>query len=217
MGQVGLLLSGAALFLNSLVLMGKANGKSVGVFNLFVGFLQIIIPFYLIVVSDQSNWTIYRYAATFLFGLTYLFVGCTACLGLDESGLGWFSLWVSIIAVVYAIIAATHYHDHVSSLTWFMWAFLWLLFFLSNAVKKKIGTYIGKVAFVQSWVTLTLPSLLSLTGVWERPMVNQLWTYVSLLVIAYFLLAIKPIKNVLSQKSHVYNDDTRYTNHSRLF
>ncbi|MEH7458113.1 AmiS/UreI family transporter, partial [Bacillus sp. JJ1127] len=40
MGYVGLLLSGAALFLNSLVILGKAEEKSAGVFNLFVGVLQ---------------------------------------------------------------------------------------------------------------------------------------------------------------------------------
>lgn len=114
-------------------------------------------------------------------------------MGLEGSGLGWFSLWVSIIAVVYALIAALHFHDRVSSLTWFMWAFLWLLFFLSNALKKKIDNYIGKCAFVQSWVTLTVPSLLSLTGVWET-MVYQLWSYVSLVAIVYFLFAIKTIK-----------------------
>lgn len=194
MAQVGLLLSGAALFLNSLVLMGKANGKSVGVFNLFVGFLQIIIPFYLIVTSDQSTWTIYGYASTFLFGLTYLYVGFTACMGLEGNGLGWFSLWVSIIAVVYAVIAAFHFQDTVSTLTWVMWAYLWLLFFLSNALKKKIDGYIGKVAFIQSWVTLTVPSMLSLTGVSGTPMANELLTFTSLVAMAYFLLAIIPIK-----------------------
>ncbi|MET3293079.1 UNVERIFIED_CONTAM: drug/metabolite transporter (DMT)-like permease [Brevibacillus sp. OAP136] len=199
MGQVGLLLSGAALFLNSLVLMGRANGKSVGVFNLFVGFLQIVIPFYLIVVSDQANWTVYGYAATFLFGLTYLYVGFTACMGLEGNGLGWFSLWVSVIAVVYAVVAALHFKDAVSSLTWFMWAFLWLLFFLGNALGKRIDGYVGKVAFVQSWVTLTVPSLLVLTDVWGVLMVQRLWTYVLLASIVYFLFALRSVRRATGE------------------
>ncbi len=120
MAYVGILLSGATLFLNSFMLSGKADTKSVAIFNLFVGILQVIIPFYLIIISDQSNWTIYGYAATFLFGLTFLYVSFTFYKGMDGSGLGWFSLWVSIIAIMYAIISVYHFHDYVNSLTWFM-------------------------------------------------------------------------------------------------
>ena len=72
MSNVGLFLSGAVLFLNSLMLLGKADGKSVGLFNIFVGTLQIMIPSYLIVVSRQDHWELYNYASIFLFGLTYM-------------------------------------------------------------------------------------------------------------------------------------------------
>ncbi|CAG9613566.1 hypothetical protein BACCIP111899_02781 [Bacillus rhizoplanae] len=194
MGNVGLLLSGAALFLNSLVMLGKAEEKSVGVFNLFVGVLQIIIPFYLIVVSDQSNWTVYLYAATFLFGLTYLYVGVTFIVGLKGDGLGWFSLWVAIIALFYMIVAIIHFQDIVNALTWLMWAFLWFLFFISNVQKKNINHYIGKIAFVQSWVTLTCPALLSLIGVWENAYVYNLWIYISILSIIYFCVCTFKLK-----------------------
>jgi len=188
MSYVGLLLSGAALFLNSMVMAGKADGKSAGVFNVFVGILQIVIPFYLLTVSDQSHWTIYQYAATFLFGLTYLYVGVTSYKGLEGDGLGWFSLWVSVIALVYTLVSAVHFHDMVSALTWLMWAFLWFLFFLANTLKRMINAYVAKVAFVQSWVTLTLPSLLYFTGVWGTALVQMLWLYVSILSIVYFLV-----------------------------
>ncbi|MGR5920569.1 AmiS/UreI family transporter [Bacillus paranthracis] len=136
MGYVGLLLSGAALFLNSLVILGKAEMKSAGVFNLFVGALQIIIPFYLIMISDQSNWTVYSYAATFLFGLTYLYVGVTFIKGMDSSGLGWFCIWVAIIALFYMVVSFVQFHDVVNALTWFMWALL-LVFILCIKYTKK--------------------------------------------------------------------------------
>ncbi|MDM5157552.1 AmiS/UreI family transporter [Bacillus sp. DX1.1] len=186
MGYVGLLLSGAALFLNSLVILGKAEEKSVGVFNLFVGVLQIVIPFYLILVSDQSNWTVYSYAATFLFGLTYLYVGITFITGMSNNGLGWFCLWVAIIALFYMIVSIIQFQDIVNALTWFMWAFLWYLFYVLNVQKKDINQYLGRIAFVQSWVTLTLPSLLYFMGVWETPLVYEAWVYVSILSIIYF-------------------------------
>ncbi|MCU5309663.1 AmiS/UreI family transporter [Bacillus cereus] len=186
MGYVGLLLSGAALFLNSLVILGKAEMKSAGVFNLFVGALQIIIPFYLIMISDQSNWTVYSYAATFLFGLTYLYVGVTFIKGMDSSGLGWFCIWVAIIALFYMVVSFVQFHDVVNALTWFMWALLWYLFFVLNTQKKNINQYLGRIAFVQSWVTLTLPSLFYFMGVWGEGFVYELWVYVSVISILYF-------------------------------
>ncbi|AYF09373.1 acetamide transporter [Bacillus cereus] len=190
MGYVGLLLSGAALFLNSLVILGKAEMKSAGVFNLFVGALQIIIPFYLIMISDQSNWTVYSYAATFLFGLTYLYVGVTFIKGMDSSGLGWFCMWVAIIALFYMVVSFVQFHDVVNALTWFMWALLWYLFFVLNTQKKNINQYLGRIAFVQSWVTLTLPSLFYFMGVWGEGFVYELWVYVSVISILYFCYCI---------------------------
>lgn len=186
MGDAGLLLSGAALFLNSLMLLGRANAKSVAVFNLFIGALQVIVPFYLIAVSDQSNWTIYSLASIFLFGFTYLYVGLTLLKDLDGSGLGWYSLWVAIIALIYAAIAYLHFADLVSTLTWIMWAYLWFLFFLSMGLNKKIDVYIGKVAFVQSWLTLTIPSLLSMTGVWKNEQVSDAWILLAIGAFIYF-------------------------------
>ena len=180
----------ATLFLNSLVILGKAEMKSAGVFNLFVGALQIIIPFYLIMISDQSNWTVYSYAATFLFGLTYLYVGVTFIKGMDSSGLGWFCIWVAIIALFYMVVSFVQFHDVVNALTWFMWALLWYLFFVLNTQKKNINQYLGRIAFIQSWVTLTLPSLFYFMGVWGEGFVYELWVYVSVISILYFCYCI---------------------------
>ena len=194
MGFVGLFLSGAVLFLNSLMLLGKAEAKSVGIFNLFIGTIQIIIPFYLIIVSGQDHWELYNDASIFLFGLTYLYVGFNIWKGLEGSGLGWFSLWVAIIGIVYTFTSVIHFHDVVNALTWGMWAFLWFLFFLSNSLDKKIDHYIGKVAFVQSWVTLTIPSLLYFLGIWNTHIVNQIWTCVLILAIVYFVVSFFRLK-----------------------
>ncbi|MGG0727665.1 AmiS/UreI family transporter [Bacillus paramycoides] len=190
MGYVGLLLSGAALFLNSLVILGKAEMKSAGVFNLFVGALQIIIPFYLIMISDQSNWTVYSYAATFLFGLTYLYVGVTFITGMSSTGLGWFCLWVVIIALFYMVVSFVQFQDVLNALTWFMWALLWYLFFVLNVQKKNINQYLGRIAFVQSWITLTLPSLFYFMGIWGESVVYEISVYVSVVSILYFCYCI---------------------------
>lgn len=186
MGNVVLFLSGAVLFLNSLLLLGKAEEKSVAIFNVFIGTIQIIMPIYFIATTDQSNWVFYNTVPIFLFGLTYLYFGVTVLKELESSGLGWFCLWVTIIAVVYSFIAIIHFHNFVDGLTWAMWALLWFLFFLSNTLKKKIDAFIGIVAFIESWVTLTIPALLFFTGVWNNATVQQVWSYVLILSIVLF-------------------------------
>jgi putative amide transporter protein len=194
MGSVGLFLSGAVLFLNSLMLLGKADAKSVGIFNIFIGTFQMIIPFYLIVVSGNDHWELFNNASIFLFGLTYLYVGFTLLKGLEGSGLGWFSLWVAVIGIVYTLASVIHFHNVVNALTWGMWVFLWFLFFLSNALNKKIDQYIGIVAFVQSWVTLTIPALLYFLGVWNTQIVYQIWICVLILAIFYFVVSFFKLK-----------------------
>jgi hypothetical protein len=201
MSFVGLFLSGAVLFLNSLMSLGKAEAKSVGIFNIFIGAIQIIIPFYLLTLSGQNNWEHYNIAAIFLFGLTYLYVGITILKGLEGDGLGWFCLWVAIIAVVYTFTSFIHFHDIVNTFTWGLWSFLWFLFFLSNALKKKIDHYIGIVAFVLSWVTLTIPSLLYFLGVWNTPRVSQIWTFVLILSIFIFVGSLFKLKFTLKKEN----------------
>ncbi|WP_416828796.1 AmiS/UreI family transporter [Ectobacillus polymachus] len=201
MSYVGLFLSGAVLFLNSLMLAGKAEAKSVGIFNLFVGVIQVIIPFYLIMTPGQNNWDLYNDASIFLFGLTYLYVGVTALKGLDGRGLGWFCLWVAIVAVMYTFTAMIHFHDVVSTITWAMWAFLWFLFFLSNSLQKKIDHYISIVAFVQSWVTLTMPALFYFFGVWSTPIVEKAWSLVLIASSFYFIILFYKLRVSLSVSS----------------
>ncbi len=184
------------------MLLGKAEAKAVGYFNLFVGVIQIINPFYLIMTSSQGNWDLYNNAAIFLFGLTYLYVGVTSVKGLEGNGLGWFSLWVSIIAVVYTIISLIHFHDVVNALTWGLWAFLWLLFFLTGSLNKKIDGYVGMVAIVLSWVTLTIPAMLYFLGVWNTPIVQQIWTYVLILAIVFIVVSLfRPKFSFTKEKS----------------
>jgi putative amide transporter protein len=186
MGAIGLLFSGAALFLNSLMLLGKAEEKSVAFFNILVGALQVITPIYLIITSDQSNWSMFNNGAVFLFGFTYLYLGATILKGYDSSGLGWYSLWVAMMALVYAVVFYIQENDALNALIWVMWAFLWFLFYLSSALKKPYEAYIGRVAFVQSWVTLTLPSLFMLLDMWQVAKLQQIWIYVCLASSVYF-------------------------------
>ncbi|GKU82072.1 AmiS/UreI family transporter [Niallia sp. NCCP-28] len=200
MDQIGLLLSGAALFLNGLMLLGKADDKNVAIYNLFVGVFQVIAPFYLIITSDQSNWVLFDKTAIFLFGFTYIYVGMTVLKGMKGTGLGYYSLWVSIIALVYVTVSLVHYQDVTNALTWVLWSFLWFLFFVLNTSKKDVSKFVGTVAVVQSWVTLTMPALFSLTGVWKS--ISDIWNVVLVLTILYFFCIAYRMFFVRQEKAH---------------
>ena len=67
---VGLLFVGAVLFLNALVSLGRVDARSAAPFNLFVGALQVVIPFYLIATADSAD-DVLLTSALFAFGFTY--------------------------------------------------------------------------------------------------------------------------------------------------
>ncbi|MFJ7830817.1 AmiS/UreI family transporter [Peribacillus sp. NPDC097206] len=185
MGNIILLLAGATLFLNGKMTLGKADARNVAVFNLFVGSFQVLGAFYLIIVSEPSNAMSLGHASIFLFGFTYLYLGITILKGMDGSGLGYFSLWVSILSVVYATVEFAQYGDMVKGLNWVLWSFLWGMFYLTNCKKLPISEFVGKISLVLSWVTLTIPSLLTLTGVFDNQTIYKAWAIVLVVSIIY--------------------------------
>ncbi len=164
MGSVGLLYVGAILFVNGTMLLGWIDGKSAAPLNVFVGILQVVTPTYLIINADGDVKKILAASGLYLFGFTYLYVGWNLLGNLDGTGLGMFSLFVAIAAVVYSIINFNA-GDPVFGVIWLYWAFLWLLFFLLLGRRlEALGKYTGAVAAIEGWVTGALPAFLLLTG-----------------------------------------------------
>lgn len=164
MGAVGLLYVGAILFLNGTMLLGWIDSRSAAPLNVFVGLLQVVTPTYLIINADGDPAAILAASGLYLFGFTYLYVAWNLLAGLDGTGLGMFSLFVAIAAVVYSAISFDG-GDPVFGVIWLYWAYLWLLFYLLLARgKETIGRYTGAVAAIQGWVTGALPAFLLLTG-----------------------------------------------------
>ena len=168
MGAVGLLYVGAILFLNGCMLLGWVNAKSAVPLNIFVGILQVITPTYLIFTANGDTAQILGASGLYLFGFTYLYVAFNIWNDFEGTGLGFFSLFVAVCAVVYAAIAFND-QDYAFGVIWLYWAYLWLLFFfLLGRGKENLGRYTGAVAAIQGWVTGAIPAFLLLTGRWAE-------------------------------------------------
>jgi putative amide transporter protein len=167
-GNVGLLYVGAVLFLNGVMLLGKVNAKAAAVFNLFVGVLQVVTPTYLIFTSGGNPNVILAASGLYLFGFTYLYVGIGLLAGLDTTGVGWFSLFVAIMAIGYSIANFRTLGDSPFGVIWLYWAFLWFLFFLLLGLKiERLRVYTGWVTAIEGWVTGAIPAFLLLGGYWQ--------------------------------------------------
>jgi len=166
MSTVGLLYVGAVLFLNGFMLIGKVDGKSAGIFNLFIGGLQVFTPIFIIVTANGDLSTIFSASGLFLFGFTYLYVGITNLTNTSTTGVGYYSLWVSILAIGYSLANLIYLEDLKFGVIWLMWSYLWFLFYLLLAKNKPIEKYTGWVALIQSWITCTIPGFLILVDLW---------------------------------------------------
>ncbi|UOF89025.1 AmiS/UreI family transporter [Fodinisporobacter ferrooxydans] len=185
MSNVGLLYVGAVLFLNGLMLLGKISAKSAGIFNLFVGSLQVITPVYLIFTAHSMQ-DIFRASGIFLFGFTYLYVGVSNLTNTEGSGVGWYSFWVAVLALCYSLADFTYFKDFKFGIIWLMWAFLWFLFYLLLAQNRDIGVFTGWVTLIESWVTCTIPAFLSMTGLWNDIGLTETWIVTVVVVMLFF-------------------------------
>lgn len=191
MGSVGLLYVGAVLFINGLMLIGVIPGKSAAILNFFVGTMQVVFPTLIILQANNDLSVIFGAAGLYLFGFTYLYVGVLQMTGISGEGLGWFSIFVSACAVVIGILQFTLVGDPVFGVIWFVWAVLWLLFFLLLGLHKTALTLMtGWFTIFISHLTGTIPAFFLLLGRYETN-----YTYAALvaalavlsLAAAYFL------------------------------
>lgn len=173
MALAGLLFVGAVLFINGLMLLGLIDPKAAAILNLFVGSLQVITPTYLIFTANGDSNTILAASGLYLFGFTYLYVGIGLLAGLDSTGVGYFSLFVAIMALGYSAVnfsrAGEGSFDSAFGVIWLYWSFLWSLFFILLGLKREsITEYTGYVTAIIGWVTAAIPAFLLLTGHWNN-------------------------------------------------
>jgi hypothetical protein len=168
MSDVGLMFVGAVLFVNGLLLLGKVDAKGAAVFNLFVGGLQVAIPFFLIATAPTTS-DILLDSGIFLFGFTYLYVGISNLAGHSPVGLGWYSAWVAVMATAFGVTNIVKFHDPAIGLLWLQWAVLWGLFWVVLGLGvTRLTTLTGWLTLILSFTTCTIPGFLLLLGDWAR-------------------------------------------------
>src|SRR4051795_5644728 len=163
MASVGLLYVGAVLIVNGLMLLGRVDARAAAPLNLFVGALQVVTPTFLIFTSGGDSATILFASGIYLFGFTYLYVGINLLGNLDGTGLGWFSAFVAVSAVVYSGLNFFYVtpRDPAFGVIWLYWAALWALFWVVLGIKREAFTrYTGGVAVVAGLVTAAIPAFL---------------------------------------------------------
>lgn len=167
MSAVGLFYVGAVLFINGLMLLGKVTPKSAGIFNVFVGALQVILPIWIITQAGEDTTVFHATFAILLFGFTYLYVGITNLTGISGEGIGWFSLFVAVSAV-YMGIDSFMAADLTFGVIWLAWAVLWTLFFLLLALGKAgLTTFSGWLVALWAIPTSSVPAVLLMRDAWE--------------------------------------------------
>ena len=168
MSSVGLLYVGAVLFINGLMLIGIVPGKSAAILNFFVGAMQVVFPTIILIQANNDLPTIFGAAGLYLFGFTYLYVGILQMTGIGGEGLGWFSVFVAVCAVVIGALQFTLVRDPVFGVIWWTWAVLWFLFFLLLGLGKESLTYTtGWFTIFVAHLTGTIPAFFLLVGRYE--------------------------------------------------
>lgn len=165
MTNVGLLFVGAVLFVNGASLLGAVLPRDSAPFNLFVGAMQVIFPTLAILMGGASLEAGYAIGPIYLFGFTYLYVGINNLMGNSGTGLGWFSLFVAVMAVWVGITSLRT--DPAFAVIWFVWAVMWTMFFLILALGHVALTpFTGWLLLLGSHATATVPALLIFEDSW---------------------------------------------------
>jgi putative amide transporter protein len=172
MAYATLMMIGGTLFINGLVVLGKVDPKGAAPYNIFTGILATVVPFYLLSkvngVARADFDTILGVAPMWLFALTFLWVGLNAVTDFPPSGVGWYCLWVVVMAVAFGLVNFIRFDAPREGVIWMNWAVLWGLFWLLLAMgRDHLSVFTGWAAVLMSVWTVTAQAILNLVGAWS--------------------------------------------------
>jgi hypothetical protein len=140
------------------------QNREIAILNIFTGFIGIAIAITYIVagsgpanspipaVADAGNASIRAGGAILLFAFTYLWVAYNQYANAGGRGLGWYSAFVAVTAIVFGVYTAQNANGNTASIwlavDWFAWAVLWGMFFALLALDLPIARLTGYVAIL---------------------------------------------------------------------
>lgn len=161
-----LLYVGAVLIINGLALLGFVSKNEATIMNIFAGIVSVSVSAYN-AFGLATDTAIKNAALGLLFGFTYLWVAYNNITNVDGRGLGWFSLFVAVVATPIFIMewqGAETFGQKWLALNWGAWAVLWFSFFVLNVLDKKrsLSKAIGWMVILQGILTAAVPGFLLL-------------------------------------------------------
>jgi len=131
------------------------EGREVAVINIFTGFVGVVVAsIYLIQAAVQNNLASARGGGfILLFAFTYLWVAYNQYANAGGRGLGWYSAFVAVTAIVFGVYTVQNTPDSNTAdlwlaANWFAWAILWAMFFALLTLELPIARITGWVAIL---------------------------------------------------------------------
>ncbi len=161
-----LLFVGFALLFGGISRIYNIDSKSSSLISFMLAFLLIVINILSIINGDYLN-----AAAGFLFVFNYLFIGLTCAFNLDWRPYGWFSLFIAINTIFFAVMSVIN--NPVGSIVgykmmalWILWGILWYFLFHEIIFKKKFEKGMPILFIFEGIVTGWIPGILILINKW---------------------------------------------------
>jgi len=131
------------------------EGREVAVINIFTGFVGVVVAsIYLIQAAVQNDLASARGGGfILLFAFTYLWVAYNQYANAGGRGLGWYSAFVAVTAIVFGVYTVQNTPDSNTAdlwlaANWFAWAILWAMFFALLTLELPIARITGWVAIL---------------------------------------------------------------------
>ena len=157
---------GWVFILNGLHALGRVGNKEAGWFNLVISLLMFLWIIRALVTNYLEDGTIWFVAGVTMFALTYLGLAGSYLLELDGRGLGWYCLWVAVVApyIGYQNFVAG---DVRFGIIWLVWAVAWFCFWLilglgKSKVMSKLKYFMIPVGVLTAWV----PGFMLMNDMW---------------------------------------------------
>jgi hypothetical protein len=135
------------------------QNREVAILNIFTGFIGLAIAVTFIIDGNLARIpavglvSIRNGGAILLFAFTYLWVAYNQYANAGGRGLGWYSAFVAVTAIVFGVYTVQNTPDSNTAdlwlaANWFAWAILWAMFFALLTLELPIARMTGWAAIL---------------------------------------------------------------------